>query len=356
MSRTQNIRSKQKKKYLIVTGILVMLLMTAGAFFALGYQALSKAVDKTDYEETHNAQWDIDPTVAEQLEDYRNILVLGVDARSMTQYDGSRSDAILILSIHKKTGAVKMISLMRDTYLEMYNREGELVLDKITHAHSVGGGVAASRSLNRSLDLNIQEYAIFNWKAVADVVDAFGGVEVEVKGNELHDLNKYGPETGEAIGRSYETVRTSGVQILDGVQAASYCRIRKTSGGDSQRAERMKKVLTAIFSEAKGMGLSELKQISSDALPQIRTNMDSNAIIGMLVQLGTFHIDQNIGLPYEYKGGMFHGGWYAVPRTLETNVVRLHLEAFGQEAYVPSATLAGISNRIIEDTGINILE
>ena len=356
MSRIKGKLSRKKKVKIIIWSLVLLLLFGSGILFALIYHSLDKTVDQMDYEETHNVEWDIDPGVSESLSGYRNILVLGVDARSMTNYDGSRSDAILVLSLDKETGSINMISLMRDSYLEIYTRSGDLHLDKITNAHASGGGVAACRALNRNLDLNIREYAVFNWKAVADVVDAFGGVQVEVKENELHDLNKYGEETGSYIGRPFTPVLTAGVQTLDGVQAASYCRIRKTSGGDSQRAERMKKVLQAIFTQAKSMNLSELKAISENALPEIRTNMDSKAILTMLMELGTYNLNKNIGLPYKYDGGMFHGGWYAVPRTLESNVIQLHAEAFGQAEYVPSATSLGISQRIIDDTGVVPLE
>lgn len=352
MSRFQGKAPKKKKVKLIIWSLVLLLLFGAGILLAVVYHSLDKTVDQMDYEETRDVQWDIDPDVSDALSGYRNILILGVDARSMTNYDGSRSDAILVLSLDKETGTINMISLMRDSYLEIYDHEGELDLDKITNAHAFGGGVATCRALNRNLDLNIREYAVFNWKAVADVVDAFGGVQVEVKENELHDLNVYGDETGSYIGRPFTPVLTAGVQTLDGVQAASYCRIRKTSGGDSQRAERMKKVLQAIFTQAKSMNLAELKAISDNALPEIRTNMGSKAILTMLMELGTYNLNKNIGLPYEYDGGMFHGGWYAVPKTLETNVVRLHEEAFGQAGYLPSTDVLGISKLIIEDTGV----
>jgi len=348
MGRTKK-KSKGKKT---IFWIAVLSISIVAAFVATGLIYANKMIDKVDYEETKNAEWDIDDQVAEDLSDYRQIAILGVDARSMFTYEGSRSDAILVLSINKKTGEIKMISVMRDTYLEIYNQQGERYLDKITNAHAFGGGVETCRSLNRNLDLNIREYAIFNWKAVADAVDALGGVTVEVKENELYDLNKYGTQTGEVVGRSYTYVSAAGIQTLDGIQAASYCRIRKTSGGDSQRAERMKKVLEAMFKEAKQMNLTELNEIAKTTLPGIRTNLDNAAIFGLIADIGSFQLNGSISLPYEYKGGMFHGGWYAVPKTLESNVIQLHKDAFGLAEYQVSETVLTISTRIQEDTGV----
>lgn len=341
--------SRKRKTILLIT---VLSLTVVASFIAMGLIYANKMIDKVDYEETKNAEWDIDDQVAENLGDYRNIAILGVDARSMTNYDGARSDAIVIMSINKNTGDIKMISVMRDSYLEIYNRQGEKYLDKITNAHGIGGGVDTCRSLNRNLDLNIREYAIFNWKAVADAVDALGGVTVDVKDNELYDLNKYGTQTGEIVGRPFTSVSSAGLQTLDGIQAASYCRIRKTSGGDSQRAERMKKVMEAMFTEAKQMNLSQLNEIAETALPGIRTNLDNSAIFGLVASIGKFQLNGSIGLPYAYQGGMFHGGWYAVPKTLESNVIQLHKDAFGMAEYKVSETVLGISTRIQEDTGV----
>jgi len=341
--------SRKKKSIL---AIVVLCIAVVSSFVAMGLIYANKMIDKVDYEETKNAEWDIDDKVATDLADYRNIAILGVDARSMTTYDGSRSDAILVMSINKKTGDIKIISVMRDTYLEIYNRQGERYLDKVTNTHAFGGGVDTCRSLNRNLDLNIREYAIFNWKAVADAVDALGGVTVEVKDSELYDLNKYGKQTGEVVGRPFTTVKSAGVQKLDGIQAASYCRIRKTSGGDSQRAERMKKVMEALFTEAKTMNLSQLNKIAETALPGIRTNLNNSAIIGLIADMGKYKLNGSIGLPYKYKGGMFHGGWYAVPKTLESNVVQLHKDAFGLTEYQVSDTVLGINTKIQEDTGV----
>lgn len=341
-----------KKKRKTALWIAILVISVLGAFLAFGLIYANNMIDQVDYEETKNAEWDIDDKVAEAQKDYRQIAILGVDARTMSNYDGSRSDAILILNVNKKTGEIKMISIMRDTYLEIYNRKGEKYFDKITNAHGIGGGVDTCRSLNRNLDLSIREYAIFNWKAVADTVDALGGVTVEVKENELYDLNKYGQQTGDVVGRPYTAVTSAGIQELDGVQAASYCRIRKTSGGDSQRAERMKKVIEALFVEAKKMNLTQLNEIANNVLPEIRTNMDNSAIFGLIGDLGTFKLNGSVGLPYEYKGGMFHGGWYAVPKTLEKNVVQLQLDVFGLAEYQVSENVLDISNRIQEDTGV----
>lgn len=99
---------------------------------------------------------------------------------------------------------------MRDSYLKMEYMDGSMVLDKITHAHHYGGGADTCAALNRSLDLNIEEFVIFNWKAVADAVDCLGGVEINVKENEISDMNTWGPETAENTGGTYTEITSAG--------------------------------------------------------------------------------------------------------------------------------------------------
>lgn len=241
-------RSKKKKKYrlnkkTVIKNVLIVVLLLAvavtGAFYYL--------TGNLDTVETSENEFMINRQVASDLSGYRNIAILGVDARADEGYDGSRTDAIIIMSIKKLTGEIRLISVMRDSYLRMGYFDGEPILDKITHAHHYSGGVNTCSALNRSLDLNIDEFVIFNWKAVADAVDCLGGVEINVKENEIGDLNIWGPETGENVGRPYHKVERTGKQTLDGVQATTYCRIRKNSGGDAGRSRRYKKVVSAVI-------------------------------------------------------------------------------------------------------------
>ena len=150
-------------------------------------------------------------------------------------YDGSRTDAIIVMSIDKSNGDIRLISVMRDSYLRMGYFDGSLILDKITHAHHYAGGVNTCAALNRSLDLNIEEFIIFNWKAVSDAVDCLGGVEINVKQNEIDDMNTYGNETARNVGGTYTAITQAGEQTLDGVQATIL------SNQKDQRRRRRKK-------------------------------------------------------------------------------------------------------------------
>ena len=329
-----------------IRNLIIILIVLFIAFVAYFF-AITSHFDKVD---TSNSNFAINTQVAQDLKGYRNIAILGVDARAGEGYDGSRTDAIIIMSIKKSNGDIKLISVMRDSYLKM-NENGTLTLDKITHAHAYGGGVDTCAALNRSLDLNISEFIIFNWKAVADTVDALGGITVNVKSSEISDLNKYGPGTAKNVGGSYTRITTTGKQRIDGVQAATYCRIRKTSGGDTGRANRYKKVMSAVLKEAMTSPIG-MNKLAKDVLPEIRTNMSQPQMLTAVLRAPGYDIKKNISWPKSYYGGIVGQLWYAVPTTLNSNVKWLHAKAFEQVNYTPSSTCQSISNEIISTTGI----
>lgn len=341
-----------KKKYRwrpgkLIRNLLILLLIVAIAGTGVFY-SLTGSFDKIDTDRNGLA---IDTQVADDLSGYRNIAILGVDARADEGYDGSRTDAIIILSIKKSNGEIRMISVMRDSYLKMDDGSGNLILDKITHAHAFGGGENTIQALNRSLDLNIEEFVIFNWKAVADAVDCLGGIEVDVKESEISDLNTWGPETGDNVGRPYTEITETGKQTLDGVQATTYCRIRKNSGGDAGRTQRYKKVMAAMMKKAISQPW-KLSKLSDEVFPNIRTNMSQTEMYTAAIRAPFYNLGKNVSWPEDYYAGLLGDISYVVPITLETEVKKLHKEAFDQDNYTPSLTCQQINEEIMYSTGI----
>ncbi len=346
-------RTKKKKKYRLnklklVRNVLILVLLLAVAVSGAFY-SLTGNFDKVD---TEGKDFAITPQVAEELSGYRNIAILGVDARADEGYDGSRTDAIIIMSIHKSTGDIRLISVMRDSYLKMAYMDGTMILDKITHAHHYAGGLNTCEALNRSLDLNIEEFIIFNWKAVSDAVDCLGGVEINVKENEINDLNTYGRETARNVGGTYTPVTEAGMQTLDGVQATTYCRIRKTSGGDEGRSTRYKQVVAAVMKKAIVQPW-KLKELSETVFPNVRTNMSQTEMFTACLGFPRYELKKSVSWPENYYAGLLSDGLaYVVPLTLESNVKALHEKAFGQKDYQVSDVCRQISQEIINNTGL----
>ena len=353
-SGCRNGKKKRRKKKgrglraaVLVVGIVVLLL---GGVIAAGLTVVKNTLDNVGRVELDEELIGIDPRVDEQLSNYRNIALLGIDARNMSNDQNCRSDSMIVVSINKETNEIKMFSVYRDTLLDI--GEGTPGLDKITHAYYYGGPTKSLYALNSNLDLNIKEVIVVNWKAVADAVDALGGLEIEIQQSEIQQMNKYIIDTAKNIGGSKKQIEAPGKQTLNGVQAVTYARIRKDAAtGDYRRNERMKIVVKAAFEKAKTMDYSQLKKITKEVLPEIKTNMSSADMLGMMFKINSYDMTSStVGWPYVVRGWS-SGGWYGPPVTLTSNVVKLHEEFFDQQNYEPTAHVQEVSSRISAKTG-----
>lgn len=316
-----------KKKILVVLiVILAIIIVFSGVLVGL---YISK-MNKLDFVDISEKDIEISEGIDEKLSKYRNIVLFGVD-NTNGGYTG-RSDNIIILSLNEETNEVKMVSLYRDTYVKV---EGH-GYTKINHAYAYGGPELAMSTINKNLDLNIREFVTVNFKVVEDVVNAVGGIKINVTSSEATQI------TG---------ISGAGTYTLNGSQALEYSRIRKTDS-DYQRTERMRTVLTAVFNKIKGMSVTKLNKLVDTILPKVRTNIKMTEITEILTKLPSIKIGTSIGWPYETSGRTIEELWYAVPKTLETSVVRLHKELFNQEDYEVTNTVKNISSTIITKTGV----
>lgn len=343
-------KKKKKKKSsvgILISIVIVLILMTTIVLaMVFGLSFLGEQLDKiTKTDVTEDLC--IDDRVAEELKGYRNIALIGIDARDMDSDENTRSDAMIIVSIEKETGEIRLISLYRDTYLDLgYG------LDKLTHAYFYGGVELTVQSINRNLDLNIEEFVVVNWKAVADAVDALGGVEIDVQESEIKELNKYIPETARTTGGSKDKIKEAGKQTLNGVQAVTYARIRKDSAeGDHRRNERMKILIAAAFDKVKSTSITDLDKMTDVVLPQIKTNLDNDDFFELLLDFGIYSMSDSTSWPYDWMDFTYNGVWYGPPVTLNSNVIQLHEEFFDQKDYEPTETVQNISSQISQRTG-----
>lgn len=336
---------KGLKIALIVTLILVI---GVGALIATGLTVVKNTLDNVGRIELDADMIGINPQVDSELRNYRNIALLGIDARDMSSDEGTRSDAIIVMSVNKETGEIKMFSIYRDTMLDLGEDVG---LDKITHAYFYGGPTKVLYALNKNLDLNIKEVVVVNWKSVADTVDALGGLDIEIQESEINEMNKYIQDTYENIGGSNKKIKSAGMQTLNGNQAVTYARIRKDAAtGDFRRNERMKIVVQAAFEKAKTMKLGDLRDIANDVLPDIKTNMSSTDMMSMLMDITSYRMTDSVGWPYDHNDWS-QGAYYNIAVTLAGNVTKLHEQFFDQEGYDPTQDVHSISENISYKTG-----
>lgn len=346
-----NMRKKKKmnkglKIFLIILLVLVIFILGLGV---AGYTFVNGKIGKMQKENIDTTAVGINEETKQELKGYRNIALLGIDSRADDYGLGNRSDCMMIASINQETNEIKLISVYRDTYVYvMENRTKRL--DKITHAYSYGGAQNTLKSLNEAMDLNITEFVTVNFDAVIAAVDSLGGVYIDIDKSEIKYVNDYIDATSESSGVKSSHITHSGRQKLDGVQAVSYTRVRYTAGGDYKRTERMRTVVEAMLSKAKTLNVGQLNSFADTILPKIRTNISTSEIWGLIPKLASFKVTESIGWPYDTKGVTLDR-WYGVPVTLQSNVEKLHKEAFGQDDYEASDTVKEMSAAIVKKTG-----
>ena len=327
-------REKKEKKGLKIFGITVLVLVIILVILVgLIFLFVNNKLNKMQTIDLNEDELSVSSQVEENLSEYRNIAIFGIDSREDTYSKGNRSDCIIIASINNNTKDVKLLSVYRDTYVEI---EGH-GLDKITHAYSYGEAPLAIKTLNANLDLNIKEFVTVNFDAVKDIIDSIGGVQMQITSEEVSHI---------------PGITTAGTYNLTGEQALAYARIRYAEGGDYKRTERMRDVLTAVANKVKTMNVSQLNNLVDEILPRVYTNITAGDIFSLFPCVASFNITESKGWPYETKG-ITLDRWYGVPVTLESNVKQLHQELFGEADYEPSETVKTISNSIVQKTGYN---
>ena len=281
---------------------------------------------------------------------YKNIALFGVDSTTGALTKNTRSDTIMIASIDEKTGDCKLVSVYRDTYLNLSNDS----YNKCNAAYAKGGPKQAISMLNMNLDLDITDFVTVGFAGLTDTIDALGGVYVTVESDEISHLNNYQLCIAEDLKRSYTPVSDTGYQLLNGLQATGYCRIRYTAGDDFKRAERQREVLQAVADQAKkNASPAALGQIANDVFDEVYTSLDLDEIVGLLGNVTKYNIVETSGFPqeeYRATGTIGSKGSCVIPVNLEENVKWLHQFLFDDYNYTPSSTVQECSRQIEADT------
>lgn len=301
------------------------------------------------------------PTEAEASSQYSgivNVAFFGVDARDGSLGKGNRSDTIMICSINMDTHEVRLISIYRDTYLNL----GNDVYKKCNTAYALGGPEQAIGMINMNTDLYVTDYVTVGFDGLMKAVDALGGIEIDVKESEITHLNNYqismAGETSDGVtftadaGTDYIPVTRAGRQTLNGLQATAYCRIRYV-GDDFMRTERQRDVLTAMFEKGKHSSVAALTEAMNVVLPSVRTSLDIEDILPMLGLVSDFNVTVSDGFPFaDMRNGGTIGtiGSCVIPTSLEDNVVKLHELLYDEEDYEPSKEVKEYSRIIEENT------
>lgn len=196
-----------------------------------------------------------------------NIALFGVDSRD-DDHSG-RSDAIMILSVDNEHNKLKLTSIARDTYIAIPGREEKT---KINHAYAYGGAELAVKTLNTAFDLNIRDYITVNFEELASIIDAVGGVDIQLDDDEQQAAN--------GLLDPSEWISRTGKVCLTGNQAVAYSRIRYNVGGDDARTNRQRDVLSAMFEKVKSMNAVQYPAFIKKFIPMTETSLSFSDIMG----------------------------------------------------------------------------
>lgn len=279
---------------------------------------------------------------------YWTVAVFGVDSRNGSLEKGALSDVEMLCVIDRKTGEIKLVSVYRDTYLEI-SPDG--TYHKINEAYFKGGHQQAIEALERNLDLAIDDYATFNWKAVADAITILGGIDLEISDSEFRYINAFITETVESTGLGSHHLEHAGMNHLDGVQAVAYARLRLMDT-DYNRTARQRLVIQLAMNKAKEADFKTLSIVAQTVIPQLSTSISLDDVISMARNIKKYHIGETGGFPFSRGEALIGKKDCVVPLTLESNVVQLHQFLYGTENHQPSATVRQISDRIASDSGM----
>lgn len=267
---------------------------------------------------------------------YTNFVIFGSDSRNRDVEANLNTDTIIIASLNNETKEVKLVSVYRDTLLNV----GNDVVQKCNSAYARGGAKNSINMLNTNLDLNIQYYVTVDFSVLVDLVDMVGGIDVELSKAEMEAVNAYLDEPAKITGKPAKRLTGYGMQHLDGVQATSYARIRKGVGNDYARTERQRTIIVKLVEKIVKMDIGTVNNMIDTILPRVSTNMSMVDIMKYAKYLTKYEITDTTGFPFEKESGNVRGRGSSVwADDLSDNVVELQRFLFGIDSYVVSKTV-----------------
>ena len=325
------------KKIGVIFVSMLLVIVIGGGAAAAAY--VTSKMDKMEVEQLDANKLEINQEV-EHKTGYLNVALFGVDSRELSLGKGTRSDTIIVASLNQETGEIKLCSVYRDSLLQ----QSDGSYNKANAAYSFGGVEGAVALLNKNLDMNIEHYVTVNFNALSDVVDALGGLDIEMTHTEAELTNGYFEEVAKVTGREFEMVDGSeGLIHVNGGQATAFCRIRYTQGDDFKRTERQRLVIEKIVEKLQSANLATINKIIDDVFDEVGTNFTLPEILSYAKDFKSYKLGETTGFPYNVSTGTLSGiGSTVIPTSLTSDVQQLHQFFFGDDGYTPSETVQNI--------------
>lgn len=259
-----------------------------------------------------------------------NILLIGSDTRKSG--GKGRSDAMILISINKKTKSIIATSILRDIYLKIPGRKEA---NRINAAYAFGGASLLLDTIRQNFKISVDKFVVIDFYAFIDMVDAVGGVTVNVGKEDIPIINGYVKELNKLTGNDEELdcIKEAGTLLLNGKQALGYLRNRYI-GSDFSRTAKQREVLKQVFDKVKKLKITAITELAGRILPQITTNLKENEIFSLLLSLPSY-------IKYDIKQGSIPArdsykdmkirGMAVLAIDFEKNIRLLHESIYGKE-------------------------
>lgn len=361
---------KKMRRRKIIFGIeITVLLILSGILFV--YAWINRSMDKMNQDTLDSSQIQINSEVKantdlSQMSGTQVIALVGVDARGVEgsePAESMNSDTIILCCIDHDKQEIRMVSIMRDTWMNMAKYTDEYYeFDKANSAYNRGGPESMLSMLNTNLDFALTDYVTVNFKALADAIDVLGGLDIEMTNAECVHANNYNREVSEAQGVEYEAIPYdedlgddySEVRHVSGALATSYARIRYGGGDDAKRTSRQRIVINLMVQKLK-QNPTKIPEILDKVMGNVSTSLTKNEIL----ELGMHAVTYTMGTSYAYPFQLCYGENVVnalgedvvIPVTLEFNVRELHEYLYPGLSYEPSAAVTEYSDYIARKSG-----
>lgn len=361
---------KKMRRRKIIFGIeITVLLILSGILFV--YAWINRSMDKMNQDTLDSSQIQINSEVKantdlSQMSGTQVIALVGVDARGVEGSElaeSMNSDTIILCCIDHDKQEIRMVSIMRDTWMNMAKYTDEYYeFDKANSAYNRGGPESMLSMLNTNLDFALTDYVTVNFKALADAIDVLGGLDIEMTNAECVHANNYNREVSEAQGVEYEAIPYdedlgddySEVRHVSGALATSYARIRYGGGDDAKRTSRQRIVINLMVQKLK-QNPTKIPEILDKVMGNVSTSLTKNEIL----ELGMHAVTYTMGTSYAYPFQLCYGENVVnalgedvvIPVTLEFNVRELHEYLYPGLSYEPSAAVTEYSDYIARKSG-----
>ena len=361
---------KKMRRRKIIFGIeITVLLILSGILFV--YAWINRSMDKMNQDTLDSSQIQINSEVKantdlSQMSGTQVIALVGVDARGVEGSElaeSMNSDTIILCCIDHDKQEIRMVSIMRDTWMNMAKYTDEYYeFDKANSAYNRGGPESMLSMLNTNLDFALTDYVTVNFKALADAIDVLGGLGIEMTNAECVHANNYNREVSEAQGVEYEAIPYdedlgddySEVRHVSGALATSYARIRYGGGDDAKRTSRQRIVINLMVQKLK-QNPTKIPEILDKVMGNVSTSLTKNEIL----ELGMHAVTYTMGTSYAYPFQLCYGENVVnalgedvvIPVTLEFNVRELHEYLYPGLSYEPSAAVTEYSDYIARKSG-----